>query len=628
MIILDQEHINEDLSEDVLLWSGHSLKKGIFSIPRYLEENSDRLRSKYLSFVYDLGLTHIGNKTIIKHLDIGNGFSYWWMNQISEKSPFKSPGIYQCLRLLALEEVLIKKKPHEIKLISSNKSLFEAIQRLCHNMSIECKWQKCRTKVKLTTIQQIYYKLPYTIQGITSFRHIFFKLPLKKIKKPTWFFGDKSIFFCSYFFNLDAKLCSEGIFYSKQWEELPKIIHKNRMQSNWIHHFIKSPAIPDINIGLKWANKFNIDSINQGSHSFVETYLTWRVFLNTIRSWAMLNLLAIRLRKVHSAFTVKNSSVWLWPLLRNDWKTSLNGPIALNNCLWVELFDSVFKDIPHQKIGLYLWENQGWEAAMVHAWRRHNHGEIIGVPHTTICYWHLNNFEDKRLLSFNKCFKPLPSFIAVNGEMARNEFLKLGYPNNYLVKVEALRFQYLLNGRKTRENDSLDIKHQSNTNHKEKNRRLLILGDFTILQTHKMLEMIEKALEGVDTIFDITLKPHPICPSVKIHEYPSLEFKITHKPLDLILNDFDMVFSSNSTSASIEALLCGLKVSIFLDGNEFNFSPLRNDSNVMFVNSADELNIFLCDDLYVKKIPSIDKYFWLNNNYSKWKRFLGLPISE
>ena len=43
-------------------------------------------------------------------------------------------------------------------------------------------------------------------------------------------------------------------------------------------------------------------------------------------------------------------------------------------------------DIPKQKKGLYLLENQNWEKALVHAWRRHGHGQLTGVVNTSAFY--------------------------------------------------------------------------------------------------------------------------------------------------------------------------------------------------------------------------------------------------
>ena len=55
-----------------------------------MENNSDQLRSEYLTYIYDIGQLQVHGKCIIKHLEIERGFSLWWMTLLAEKSPVKS----------------------------------------------------------------------------------------------------------------------------------------------------------------------------------------------------------------------------------------------------------------------------------------------------------------------------------------------------------------------------------------------------------------------------------------------------------------------------------------------------------------------------------------------------------
>ena len=66
-------------------------------------------------------------------------------------------------------------------------------------------------------------------------------------------------------------------------------------------------------------------------------------------------------------------------------------------------------------------------------------------------------------------------------------------------------------------------------------------------------------------------------------------FNITNKPLADILQDFDVALSGNVTSAGLDAFLAGLSVIVYLDGEDFNLSPLRGIEGVEFVGNAKEL---------------------------------------
>lgn len=623
VIVWDQKNDPPDAIGEVLCWRSYAHRDLIPSVPRYLEDHAERLRAKYLAFIHDLGESRIDGKRVVDHLNLGDGFSFWWVTQLAEKSTFKSPRIYGCLRLMALEEILLERKPSELILISSDRDLAQAIGRLCQNLRINFVWQAGRQYKQKWSLRRLYRALPYPIQGLISLRHLVIRWPLRKLEKPQWFSGESAIFLCSYFFHLDPASCAEGRFYSRQWEKLPKLLQDSGKRANWIHHFLLSPGVPDAQTGINWMRLFNRDAPKQGCHTFLETYLSWSVVLGALKNWFWLNTVSWRLRQISCAFNPKGSAVWLWPLLRNDWRTSLNGPIAIMNCLWVELFDAALKDVPHQKIGLYLWENQGWESALLRAWRRHGHGEIIGVPHATIIFWLLNNFDDPRgLISNQNCAKPLPNCLAINGPMAWKAFVESGYPVERLVEVEALRFQYLIalgsvDSKKPADNTGYAICLDQGLP-----KKVLILGDFTRKQTLKMLRCIEAASHLIDTEISVILKPHPVCP-IRREDCPTLSFELTDKPLAEIMQDFDLVFSSNTTSAGLDALLAGLSVVIFLDEEDFNHSPLRGVVSGRFVSTAKELATALQAGKRNELSPAPEDLFWLDNQLPRWRRLLS-----
>ena len=60
----------------------------VFSIVDLVEHNSDELRSRYLSWVYQLGEFKIDGKSVKEHLTISTGFSYWWAGSFAQKFNF------------------------------------------------------------------------------------------------------------------------------------------------------------------------------------------------------------------------------------------------------------------------------------------------------------------------------------------------------------------------------------------------------------------------------------------------------------------------------------------------------------------------------------------------------------
>lgn len=609
---------------DVLLWQGYADGSGVQSVPRYLEAHAKRLRSRYLEFIHDLGERQINGKSVAEHLDLGDGFSFWWMTHLAEKSPFKSPQLYDCLRLMALEEILVERGPSRLALHGVERDLAEAIEAMCRNLGIGFVWHFASRPKSKWSLRRIYLALPHPVQGLISLRHLVMKWPLRRLERPRWFSDRKAIFLCSYFFNLDAASCSAGSFHSNQWGNMPAYLQQGGWHANWIHHFLRSPDDRDIQARSQWLNLFNRDALNQGCHSLLESYLSWAVVRRALWKWLCLNAISLRLRNAHGMFNPRDSAASLWPLLRTDWWTSLRGPAALSNCLWVELFDAVLKDIPHQPTGLYLWENQGWECALLRAWRRHGHGRIIGVPHATVVFWHLNNFDDPRTLeSVAGCAKPLPDHLAVNGPMAWRVFEDAAnvLPGRF-VEVEALRFQYLAEPGFGLPGTGSSSPHGRAFPVDGKRRKVLILGDFTEKQTLKMLSCMEEALHLSRADVSLVFKPHPVS-RIRQRDYPSLPFETTSSALVEILPTCDLVFSSNTTSAGLEALLAGLPVLVFLDEEDFNHSPLRGVEGVRFVGTARDLAAALDSIRHPATAPALEEFFWLDQKMPRWGKVLA-----
>lgn len=608
VIIWDKEEKPLVATEEVLHWRRYVHDGLVSSIPSYIEKHADHLRTKYLAFIHDLGEKLIDGKRVIDHLDRGDGFSFWWMTLLAEKSPLKSPKIYDCMRLLALEEILLDRKPSNLVLHSANKDLVSSIRQLCQNLQITFSWKPSKLSKQKRSLHKIYNELPHVVQGLVFFvRHILLRWPLRKIKKPQWFSGDDTIFFCSYFTHIDAASCTSGCYNSRLWGVLTKYLSCSGKRTNWIQHFLFNSTVPDVETGLGWLRRFNLNPKQQGNHAFLDTYLSLRLSLRVLKKWFWLNAASRRLNRAQLFFYPSMSAVWLWPMLRNDWLTSLKGAVAISNCLWFELFDSVLQNMPHQKIGLYLCENQAWEAALLRAWRRYGHGEIIGVSHSTVPFWILNFFNDPRSMrSEKKCAMLLPDRWAVNGMVAWNSFSETGYPVDRLIKVEALRYLNLL-----------PAAPRVTLNSKRSKINILVLGDMNPPAMDKLLKLVEGTIKLLPPGYKFTFKPHPAY-AVNLADYPNLQIDETSEPLDCILDQYDIVLAANSTSSSVDAYISGLPVAIMLDGDNLNLSPLRGHPGVSFVGLPEEL---------VSALGGIEKKITTNNDYNDFF-FMGQKLTR
>ena len=609
---------------EVLCWQSYVQSGSISSVPRYLEAHAERLREKYIAFIHDLGESRIAGRRVVDHLSVGDGFSFWWMTQLVEKNPIKSPWIYDCLRLLALEEILLDRKPSELTFYSSDLNLAQAVRRLCRNLQIHFVWHPGTQSKQEWSLHRLYRGLPYPVQGLISLaRHLVLRWPLRKLEKPKWFSGESAIFLCSYFIHLDPASCAQGRFYSRQWEMLPEYLHGSGKRINWVQHFLFSSVVPDTQTGLGWLRRFNHDASSQGHHAFLDTYLTWSLVVRVLKDWFWLIVVAWRLRHIQSAFCLKGSAVWLWPMLRTDWLTSLAGPVAMRNCQWVALLDAALKDVPFQRIGLYLCENQGWERAFLHMWRKHGHGEIIGVPHSTVPFWWLCYFDDPRSLNLEQDrAMPLPDRLAVNGVAAWRAFTEAGYPAEQLVEVEALRFLGLSRAGTKAGLDSAECCVVESPISESLGVKVLILGDMIPTSMHDFLSLLEETTKLLPSGYKFTFKSHPGY-AVKLAEYPGLQADETSDALSRILGEYNVALAVNSTAAAVDAYVAGLPVIVGLAGDNLNLSPLRGQPDVRFFSTSNEL-VEALQSAGQGMATNFDQkeLFFLDPELPRWRRLL------
>jgi surface carbohydrate biosynthesis protein (TIGR04326 family) len=597
----------------VYLWDGYAEKDFIYSLLRYIENHGERLRGKYLEWVYDLGESQINSKRIIDHLAFEDGLSYWWMTLLVEKSSYKSP-IYDVIRFIAAEEIISEWKPAKIRLVSSNKALNEALNGLCRNLGIAYEWKRTPGKSpRRSYLGRLYRVLPHPVQAlIWLVRHICVRWPLTKAEKTDWFGGEKSIFLCSYFFQVDPALTKEGIFHSNYWGGLNDLMRKLEISSNWLHHYYPHDAIPGPNAALNLVQRFNQRRHEQGFHTFLDAYLSWRIVIRVLKRWLKLMRISKSLGEIKYTFCSDGSCWPLWPLIREDWNNSMSGPVAIDNLLWIELFDRALSDLPYQKMGLYLGENQSWERALIHAWRKHGHGRLIAVAHTTVRFWDMRYFSDLRTNLLSDSYEmPQPDLTVLNGKAAVDICLGVGYQKKAIVECEALRYNYLnqFKAGKRRDKEIEELK-------------VLVLGDYIPLRTIKMLQLLEEAQPHMKISSTYTMKPHPSY-RVDGEDYPSLNLKVVMEHLEKILYDFDVACTGNSTSAAVDAYIAGLQVVVVLDDTELNFSPLRGQSDVRFVSTPEEL----AEALQIKhqntvNVQAGNDFFFLDPELPKWNRLL------
>jgi len=425
-----------------------------------------------------------------------------------------------------------------------------------------------------------------------------------------WKSSNAKITFISYLFNIPDKIKKNQHHESLYWKDLSLFLKIQKVDTNWLHFYIndgQTSSPKKVNQYISKLNSFD----NFQKHINIYSFLSLRVIFKTIIQW-------LRVQKVNYLIKEKllNSTnrVYLWLLLSNDWKKSINSQIALSNLLTYNLFKAALEEMPTQNKGFYVQENQAWEYGLIHNWKN-KHKLLYGFPHSTVKFWDLRYFNDQNVLI--KKYKnsiPMPDSILCNGPHALNLYTSQGYPKKELIKVESLRYLYLNKLSRPKPNKKALTKCN-----------LLLVGDFLANNTLKQLDTLKKSLPLIKIKnLKITFKPHPAC-NINLDNYSSLKMKITYEDLKKILPYNDFIYTSSTTSAAVDAYYAGLIVISYLDGEELNLNPLRGYKNFFYCENEIMLSSLLNDyiKIYKNKIKiNKNAYFYINNDLDCWKKLL------
>ncbi|MBA3655792.1 MAG: hypothetical protein H0W69_00395 [Gemmatimonadaceae bacterium] len=595
-------------------WNGYQESGEVRSLFRYVEKNAERLRSRYAEWIHDLGEFRVDGISVVEHLAIYPDLSYWWLTLLVEKSPWKSPAIVDAVRLLAVEEILTAMRPVKVVLVSSNSSVCESISGLCEALRMDFSWQRLTPPASSRWgKRRIYRSLPPVARGLVHLTlHVWERWPFRKAAFPGWFGGADTVLFCSYFFNIDVKEGERGKFKSRYWGRLPELLPKMNLKGNWLEHYPPHPAISGPTLAKELASKINANGVTEGRHGFVDSFLSATVIIRVLINWVKLLAAARKLQRVSGAFRPRGSRVSLWPLMRHDWYESLHGVDCVRALLSRELLDEAVRSLPTQKNGFYLCENHAWERAFIQSWRRHKHGVLTAVVHATVRFWDLRYFHDSRSLSgANRFSLPQPDRTALNGAAVMEAYRRMGYPDERLVTVEALRYNHLKYSR------GMDSGMEGGS------RKILILGDYVPSATEKLLKVVADTAPLLPVSYSYAVKPHPSC-QVNLTEYSAFDLHIRNEPLDQILRSYDIAFSANWTSAAVDAYVAGLPVVVMLDETELNLSPLREMPGVHFVSDPRQLAEALASIASdVAQQSQRKNLFFLDPALPRWQRLLA-----
>ena len=559
--VVDKAHQHFDSATLHVLWNDFSDQEGTVSLPSYVEVHADRLRTRFAEFVEAISRRDVGGQSVSQLLLIRDDFSYWWMTLFAATRWDKSSHISDALKLFALSEILDQLVADQASVDIENGHVAVAAVHLLHSRNIPV------TDIKRNG------SLVKRTSGSGKALLSLFKYALTHIRvKPVRSTSHQDTIIIDHFVRFNEQLARSGVYQSQYWQPLQQLFQASARNILWLHHFV--PGTRSL-----FSTERILDSLQPAGkrcHVQFESRLTANQLLRVLRDLRKLRKAAKQIRVLSPLFVEEHSGINLSSLFEDQWIDSLCGSTATRHLIMLNQMEDVFASLPKQSLGLFLCENQPWEAALCYAWSTHDHGKLVAVVHAPIRYW------DFRYLSLGRALgqthslpttKPLPSVVAVNSPISVDYLHETGCPSSRVVEVESLMFNHLLQPQHT--SDS-----QRTT--------LLVVGDFFVEQNVNLISLLASALKIQPTSLNIVFKPHPMNPVIP--DLTSLPY--THISKDLlgeILPTVNTAVTCNGSTAALECFASGINTISILDPEILNSSPLRSVDGASFVSSVSQL---------------------------------------
>jgi surface carbohydrate biosynthesis protein (TIGR04326 family) len=556
----------------------------------------------------------------VDHLEIRSGLSYWWITLLAEKCTWaKSPKIGVAIRLLAFDFMFRKMRVDRIQLVSCDRELASSFRLWCKNKNLRFYWDwRSAKQIRVSRRKKWLSSIPRPTQALLWLLHyLFIRRNLRGVGIEAWRKAKGDVTFISYLFNLAPESAQNGRYLSPYWTKLPDILLEDGRNTRWLHFYTKDKTLPNAKKAAGLLERFNKSCEGHQIHTTVDSFMSLGVTLRTLCDFIRIYIRGHAIMPNLQKRLVTYS--YLWPLVKGDLAESLSGISAMKNMLDLNLFSKAIRALPKQVMGIYLQENRPWEKIFLYEWKKHGHGKLIGVPHSSVRFWDLSYFSDPRTYSRKgKNIMPMPELVALNGHAMKKEFLKGKYPRHKITEVEALRYLHLGNPQKRVSAFAMP----------EERPQLLVLGDYLEENNRKMLNLLELVLPSLNKVLRVTIKPHPARP-IRPIEYPSLRLKITSEPIDKLLNKHSAVYTSSMTSAAVDAYCTGIQVISFFRSDTLNLSPLRGIKGVRFVGTPNELKQAL--DKTFATSPRIHRkasIFRYDKNIPRWKKLFAINLRK
>jgi surface carbohydrate biosynthesis protein (TIGR04326 family) len=622
LILLDSVVGKKEDTGVVVSWSDMNVSPGIISLPAKTEEQTVDLKGEFLRCLHELGQAEVNGRSLVSHLKIFDNLSFWWLTSVAEKSPFLCESIFQVFKLRTLEKIYENEHCQGLIYHGNNKSLHSVLKAWSQDLGHSYKWVPSSTDNSARSndgfVRKIIRELPHLLQGIAwlikkwfdRWRHVN-SVQLDsddpdQTPRPT---------IVTFFPNIHLDQVEKGDFRSKYWERFHDYLETKKISVDWVWFYFGSNDL-SFEKAVKLKDKCNQKPNSNQRYFLLEEFLScgglWKSFVLYLK----LRRKAHGMNHLRKAFCFPDSKINFFPIMEDDWNHSLFGIGAIEKIVWAVMFDSMAQKLPASPWGLYTWENQTWERALVSAWKRHRtKSRIIGYEHSSVRLMDLRLFSDPRTYEGKGIEEfPVPDMLGINSSKGLEWMRESGYPSGKTTRIEALRYFGLSGKYGSFRKPTVPT-----------GRKLLMVTGIIKEEACFQIELLKQADEqgGLEKYDQVWIKPHPgltLDPILKDLK-PNFKFTLATRPIIELMEKTDVVYCANSTGASLEAAWLGVPLIILAAMDSMNLNPLFGFPEQSFVKDYTELLSALENP---KPIDIPKDYFFLDENLKSWEEVLEL----
>jgi len=622
LILQDRIVGNENDTGVIVSWGDIVVPSGVISLPVKTEEQAASLKEEYLQWLYDLGKSEVGGRSLVSHLKIFENFSYWWLTSVAEKSPFLCASIFQIFKLRTLEKIYSEKHCKSLIYRGNSNQLHTVLKSWSLKMGHTYQWSPLTTCSQLVSFSGFFKKffsnLPHFFQGVLWFIKKWFvqwrhvkpaQLNSKKYNQ------DPRLTIITFFPNFHIDLMKKGDFRSKYWEKLHDLIDSEKLSVDWVWFYFRSNDL-SFKETTKLKDECNKNSDKNQRYFLLEEFFScadhWKSFVLFLK----IRRKAYGLSHLHREFCFSDSKINFFPIMKNDWDYSFFGIGAIEKIVWAIMFDSMAKKLPTSPNVVYTWENQTWERALVSALKRHqSESRVMGYEHSSVRQMDLRLFSDPRVYEEKEVDEfPIPDMLGVNSSTGLEWIRDSGYPESKTTRIEALRYFHLKGKYGCFKKPIVSSQ-----------RKLLIVTGILHEEAQIQIQLLKQAhgKGGLKSYDEVWIKPHPgltLDPILKELK-PNFQLTLVDRPLIELMGQTDVVYCANSSGVSLEAAWLGVPLIILAAIDSMNLNPLFGFPGQSFVKDSVGLLSALENP---KPVDMPEDYFFLDENLKSWSKNLKL----